>query len=116
MTTQMITLKLDSMFLKRIDAAVKENAYQNRTEFIRASLHEKIDPEREAEVRKELESALKEIRKGIKHRKPITDEEFERTRKEVFNESSKKREKDPLYGKKRLEKIPGKFIEEVPRA
>jgi len=112
MTTEMITLKLDSEFLRRIDAAVKENAYQSRTEFIRASLHEKIDPKREAEVRKELESALKEIRKGIKHRKPITDEELERTREEVFNESLKKSKKDPLYGKKILEKYFGELKED----
>ncbi|MCX6750311.1 MAG: ribbon-helix-helix domain-containing protein [Candidatus Pacearchaeota archaeon] len=82
MTTEMITLKLDSEFLRRIDAAVKENAYQNRTEFIRASLHEKIDPQREAEVWRELESALKEIRKGIK-RPPVSEEEYECARNDV---------------------------------
>jgi Arc/MetJ-type ribon-helix-helix transcriptional regulator len=111
MTTEMITLKLDSEFLKRIDAAVKENAYQNRTEFIRASLHEKIDPKREAEVRKELESALKEIRKGIK-RPPVSEEEFERAREEISNDFLKKSKKDPLYGKKLLEKYFGELKED----
>jgi Arc/MetJ-type ribon-helix-helix transcriptional regulator len=107
MTTEMITLKLDSEFLRRIDAAVKENAYQSRTEFIRASLHEKIDPKREAEVRKELETMLNEIRKGIKH--PVSDEEYERVRSEIPKERYSKR-------KKEMEALPGKFIEEDPRA
>lgn len=102
MTTEMITLKLDSEFLKRIDAAVKENAYQNRTEFIRASLHEKIDPKREAEVREKLETVLKEIRKEIK-RPPVSEEEFERAREEIPKESYSKR-------KKEMEALPGKFI------
>ena len=39
----MITLKLESSFLREIDGIVRASSYQNRTEFIRNALREKVD-------------------------------------------------------------------------
>ena len=43
MVTEMITVKLERQFLHQIDDIVKKAGYQNRTEFIRNALREKVD-------------------------------------------------------------------------
>lgn len=43
MATEMITVKMDDKFLEDIDTIVKKEGYQNRTEFIRNALREKVD-------------------------------------------------------------------------
>ncbi len=84
MATEMITLKLEGRFLKEIDQVVKTENYQNRTEFIRNSLREKID-----EVK--LSKAMLDLAhlRGKAPRK-TTDEERERIREKVVEEFDKK--------------------------
>ncbi|MCX6709124.1 MAG: ribbon-helix-helix domain-containing protein [Candidatus Woesearchaeota archaeon] len=84
MATEMITVKMDDAFLNDIDAVVKREKYQNRTEFIRAALREKID-----EIK--LKKAMMEIAhlKGASKKK-ITEEEYERAREKAFELISKK--------------------------
>jgi len=84
MVTEMITLKLDNVFLKEIDKVVKNNGYQNRTEFIRNALREKVE-----------ESKLKEAMIQIAHlkgaaKKNVTKEKYEKTRQDIFKEFEKK--------------------------
>lgn len=43
MATEMITVKMDEFFLGEVDPVVKNEGYQNRTEFIRNALREKIE-------------------------------------------------------------------------
>ena len=84
MATEMITVKLESGFLNEIDDIVKTNNYQNRTEFIRNALREKVD---EAKMKK----AMMEIaRLKGKSKKKTTDDELEKIRERVYDE---------LYGK-----------------
>ncbi len=82
MPTEMITLKLDDRFLKEIDIIVKKEFYQNRTEFIRAALREKLNYE-------ELKRKYPEVGKlkGASKKK-VTDEEYERARNEPFENFS----------------------------
>ncbi|MFH1182511.1 MAG: ribbon-helix-helix domain-containing protein [Candidatus Woesearchaeota archaeon] len=84
MVTEMITVKMDDKFLKAIDSVVEKQGYQNRTEFIRNALREKVD-----EVK--LKEAMMQIArlKGASKKK-TTDEELERIREEAYEE---------LYGK-----------------
>jgi Arc/MetJ-type ribon-helix-helix transcriptional regulator len=84
MATEMITVKMDDAFLDDIDAVVKKEKYQNRTEFIRAALREKID-----EIK--LKKAMMEIAhlKGASKKK-TSDEELEKIRERVFEEFDKK--------------------------
>jgi len=84
MTTEMITLKLEDKFLTDIDCIVEREGYQNRTEFIRNALREKVE-----EVR--LRDAMKEIAhlKGASKKK-TSEEEYERIREKAFEELSKK--------------------------
>lgn len=84
MTTEMITVKLEDKFLEDIDAIVEKEGYQNRTEFIRNALREKVE-----EVK--LREAMKEIAhlKGAAKKK-TTDEEREMIREKVFEEFEKK--------------------------
>ena len=84
MATEMITLKLDSVFLKRIDSTVKKEGYQNRTEFIRNALREKLDEAKFKEAMLELANL-----KGASKKK-TTDEELERIREKAFDELEKK--------------------------
>ena len=84
MATEMITVKMDDAFLNDIDAVVKKEKYQNRTEFIRAALREKID-----ELK--LKKAMMEIAhlKGASKKK-TSDEELEKIRERAFEEFDKK--------------------------
>ena len=80
MTTEMITLKLEDKFLKDIDTIVKKEGYQNRTEFIRNALREKVE-----------ETKLKQAMLEISHlkgasKKKTTEEEYERARAKAFEE------------------------------
>ncbi len=77
MVTQMITLKLESKFLERIDEIVKHEGYQNRTEFIRNALHTKVDDEEYKRIRARVETF-----RGIS-KKQINDEEYETVREEA---------------------------------
>ncbi len=79
MATEMITVKIDNEFLKDVDEIVKKEKYQNRTEFIRAALREKID-----ELK--LKKAMMEIAhlKGASKKK-ITEEEYEKARETAFD-------------------------------
>jgi metal-responsive CopG/Arc/MetJ family transcriptional regulator len=78
MATEMITLKLEDKFLKAVDDVVEKEGYQNRTEFIRNALREKLD-----EIK--MKKAMLEIAhlKGAA-RKKISAEEYEKVRK-TFN-------------------------------
>ena len=84
MTTEMITLKLDDMFLKEIDSIVEKKGYHNRTEFIRNALREKVEETR-------LKEAMIEIAhlKGAS-KKRTSDEQLEKVRKKVFEELDRK--------------------------
>ena len=84
MATEMITLKLDGTFLKDIDAVVKNSGYQNRTEFIRNALREKVEESR-------LRQAITELShlKGAAKRK-TTQDEYERAREKAFEMISSK--------------------------
>ena len=84
MVTEMITVKMEDKFLKEIDSIVKKEGYQNRTEFIRNALREKLE-----------ESKLKEAMLEIAHlkgasKKRTTEKEYEDIRKRAFKELSKK--------------------------
>ncbi len=83
MTTEMITLKLEREFLKKVDTIVDEN-YQNRTEFIRDALREKIE---EINMKKAMIDFLK--LKGTSKNK-ISDEAYEKARSKAFAAMSKK--------------------------
>ncbi|MEM2915814.1 MAG: ribbon-helix-helix domain-containing protein [Candidatus Woesearchaeota archaeon] len=78
MATEMITLKLEDKFLKAVDDVVEKEGYQNRTEFIRNALREKLD-----EIK--MKKAMLEIAhlKGAA-RKKISAEEYEKVRRTAF--------------------------------
>lgn len=84
MVTEMITVKLEDVFLGDIDAIVKNEGYQNRTEFIRNALREKIE-----EIK--LKKAMMELAhlKGFT-KKNTTEESYEKVRAKAFEELSKK--------------------------
>jgi metal-responsive CopG/Arc/MetJ family transcriptional regulator len=74
----MITVKLEDSFLKEIDCIVQNQGYQNRTEFIRNALREKVEQTK-------LHAAMLELAhlKGISKKK-TSDEELEKIRKKAF--------------------------------
>ena len=80
----MITVKLEDIFLNDIDSIVKNEGYQNRTEFIRNALREKIE-----EIK--LKKAMMELAhfKGSAKKK-TTEENYEKIRAKAFEEISKK--------------------------
>ncbi len=84
MATEMITVKLEDVFLGDIDAIVKKEGYQNRTEFIRNALREKIE-----EIK--LKKAMMELArfKGSAKKK-TTENSYEKIRVRAFEELSKK--------------------------
>ena len=84
MATEMITVKLEDKFLEDIDSIVEKEGYQNRTEFIRNALREKVE-----------EVKLKEVMKEIAHlkgasKKKTSEKEYEQIREKAFEELSKK--------------------------
>jgi len=84
MTTELVTFKMDSGFLKEVDKSVKQGSYHNRTEFIREALRQKVD-----EVKlKKIEAVLNKYRG--KAPRQTTDEERAKVREQVFMEFEKK--------------------------
>ena len=83
MVTEMITLKLEEKFLDNIDAFVKKEGYQNRTEFIRNALREKL------ESSKLKEAMLEVVKFKGASKKKTTDKDYENMRKTAFEELSK---------------------------
>lgn len=84
MATELITFKMDGKLLKEVDETARYAGFQNRTEFIRASLREKVD---EVQLRKVMLEILP--LKGAAKKK-VSEEEYERLRAHAFEE---------LYGK-----------------
>lgn len=84
MVTEMITVKLEDTFLADVDVVVEKEGYQNRTEFIRNALREKIEEAR-------LREAIMEIAhlKGAAKKK-TSDKEYEKIREKAFEEISKR--------------------------
>lgn len=83
MATDMISLKLERNFLKDIDNIVKIQNYQNRTEFIRNALREKIEQTQKQEAIKKIAQL-----KGASNKK-TSKEKFEKLRKKAFDEIEK---------------------------
>jgi Arc/MetJ-type ribon-helix-helix transcriptional regulator len=84
MVTDMITLKLERNFLRDIDATVKKQNYQNRTEFIRNALRDKIE---QAKTRDAINEIIK--LKG-KSNKKTSEKELEKLREKALRELEKK--------------------------
>jgi len=84
MATEMITVKMDNVFLGEVDKVVKNEGYQNRTEFIRNALREKVE-----EIK--LKKAMMELAhlKGSAKKK-TTEKDYEKIRAKAFDEISKK--------------------------
>ena len=80
MTTEMITVKMEDVFLKEIDRVVEKQGYQNRTEFIRNALREKVE---EAKI-KEAMIQLAHLKGASK--KKTSDEDLEKIREMAFKE------------------------------
>lgn len=83
MVTNLITLKLERNFLEEIDLIVKNQNYQNRTEFIRTALRDKVEKARTREIMEEILSL-----KGLSSKK-TSDKDLERLRKKAFEELEK---------------------------
>ena len=84
MATDMITVKLEDIFLNDIDSIVKNEGYQNRTEFIRNALREKIE---EIKLRKAM-MELANLKGSAKKR--TTEASYEKIRATAFEEISRK--------------------------
>ena len=84
MVTEMITIKMEDKFLEDIDNVVEKEGYQNRTEFIRNALREKIEESKLREAMAELARF-----KGAAKKK-ITDKEYEKVREKAFEEISRR--------------------------
>jgi metal-responsive CopG/Arc/MetJ family transcriptional regulator len=84
MATELVTFKMEHEFLEDVDKTAKIAGYQNRTEFIRAALREKVDDVK-------LKKAMQEIAhlKGASKKK-TTEKEYEEIRERAFEELSKK--------------------------
>ena len=83
MVTNLITLKLERNFLKEIDLIVRSQNYQNRTEFIRTALRDKVEKARTREIMEEILSL-----KGLASKK-TSDKDLERLRTKAFEELEK---------------------------
>ena len=83
MATIMITLKLENKFLEEVDSIVINEGYQNRTEFIRNALREKIE---ELKIRKAM---LKLASLKGSSTKKITEENYKKARSKAFDKISK---------------------------
>ena len=84
MTTEMITVKLDHIYLNDIDNILRNEGYQNRTEFIRNALREKVE---KIKLKKAM-MELVHLKGSIKIRKSEGD--YEKIRAKAFEEISKK--------------------------
>lgn len=83
MATELITFKMEDKFLKEVDETAQTAGYQNRTEFIRTALREKIE-----EIK--LKRAMIELShlKG-NSKKKTSEKDYERIRSKAFEELSK---------------------------
>lgn len=86
MVTEMITLKLERKFLGEVDMTAKRGNYQNRTEFIRAALRDKVDEEKLKKTMQELAH----LKGKYKKEKPTTDEDIEKGRDIAFERLEKR--------------------------
>lgn len=86
MVTEMITVKLEKQFLHQIDDIVKKAGYQNRTEFIRNALREKVDETKLKQAMIDID----QFRGILKKKKQTTDKELHEIREKVFWEMHKK--------------------------
>ncbi|MBI5064751.1 ribbon-helix-helix protein, CopG family [Candidatus Woesearchaeota archaeon] len=85
MVTEMITLKLERKFLGEVDITAKRGNYQNRTEFIRAALRDKVDEQKLKQTMQELAH----LKGKYKKEKPTTDEDIEKGRDIAFEKLEK---------------------------
>jgi len=84
MATELVTFKMEHDFLEDVDRTAKSAGFQNRTEFIRNALREKVE-----EVKlKQAMMTLSKLR-GKAPRK-TTDKERAKIREKVFQEFEKK--------------------------
>ncbi|MFH0875329.1 MAG: ribbon-helix-helix domain-containing protein [archaeon] len=84
MTTELVTFKMEQDFLEDVDNTAKKAGFQNRTEFIRSALREKVE-----EVK--LRQAMIDLSKlRGKAPKKTSDDERDRIREKVFDEFEKK--------------------------
>jgi len=79
----MITVKMDNVFLGEVDKVVKNEGYQNRTEFIRNALREKVE---EIKLKKAM-MELVHLKGSVK--KKTTEKDYEKIRAKAFEEISK---------------------------
>lgn len=86
MKTDMITLKLEDNFLKKVDKYVKNNNYHNRTEFIRDAMRDKL---KNLETNELIKEFIKY--KGNAKRK-VSDAELKSNKKKVSDEFLKELE------------------------
>ena len=84
MATEMINLKLNNSFLNDIDNIVKNEGYQNRTEFIRDALREKLE---EIKLKKAMISIA--FLKGASKKK-TSAQDYEKMRTKAFESILKK--------------------------
>jgi len=84
MAIELVTFKMEHEFLEDVDETVKNAGFQNRTEFIRAALREKVE-----EVK--LKQAMIELSKFRgKAPKKTSDKKRKRIREKVFEEFEKR--------------------------
>jgi metal-responsive CopG/Arc/MetJ family transcriptional regulator len=84
MAVEMISMKLEDKFLKEIDSVVEKSNFQNRTEFIRQALREKVDRIKYEEARASIIHLL-----GAHKGKKTTDAELHKIRELAFRELTK---------------------------
>lgn len=84
MATELVTFKMEHDLLKEVDRTAKSAGFQNRTEFIRNALREKVE-----EVK--LKQAMMTLSK-LKGKAPrkTSDEERAKIREKIFEEFEKK--------------------------
>tara|TARA_Y100000031_G_C7958288_1_gene264757 strand:- start:250 stop:516 length:267 start_codon:yes stop_codon:yes gene_type:complete len=81
---EIVSFKLHKQILKKMDKVLRPFNYNNRTEFIREAIREKLD-------RVDYEQAMKNLKKNFGASPiKISDEELEETRRRVGLEYAKK--------------------------
>jgi len=86
-SAQILTIRLEKPLLKVMEKDMKEFHYPTKSDFLREAIREK-HLKLEDERRKErMIEALKKLRGSYKPKKPLSDEEFERMREKVGEES-----------------------------
>jgi len=84
MVTELVTFKMEQKFLQEVDNTVKNSDFQNRTEFIRDALREKLE---EVKLKQAMISLGKHRGKASKK---TSDKERARIRDDVFKEFEKR--------------------------